>query len=147
MPEILSRYSSGCWCTSLFVFFFFSSRRRHTRWPRDWSSDVCSSDLAAGLAAAATSLRSDGALAFATLWLFALASSRLSRRWLGLAAAAYLALVVPYEAVLTWFYGSPIPTTLEAKTVQATIGGWPDYVGGLRDLLGGWVAGSALYWL
>src|SRR5437870_4221734 len=23
----------------------FSSRRRHTRWPRDWSSDVCSSDL------------------------------------------------------------------------------------------------------
>src|SRR5690625_7654332 len=28
-----------------FPFFFFSSRRRHTRWPRDWSSDVCSSDL------------------------------------------------------------------------------------------------------
>src|SRR6266508_1027038 len=28
--------------------FFFSSRRRHTRWPRDWSSDVCSSDLIAG---------------------------------------------------------------------------------------------------
>src|SRR5207253_5489276 len=28
--------------------FFFSSRRRHTRWPRDWSSDVCSSDLTAG---------------------------------------------------------------------------------------------------
>src|SRR5690625_4241738 len=27
--------------------FFFSSRRRHTRWPRDWSSDVCSSDLSA----------------------------------------------------------------------------------------------------
>src|SRR5690625_6630400 len=25
--------------------FFFSSRRRHTRWPRDWSSDVCSSDV------------------------------------------------------------------------------------------------------
>src|SRR5207253_6470910 len=24
---------------------FYSSRRRHTRWPRDWSSDVCSSDL------------------------------------------------------------------------------------------------------
>src|SRR5690625_5622922 len=28
--------------------FFFSSRRRHTRWPRDWSSDVCSSDLPFG---------------------------------------------------------------------------------------------------
>src|SRR5207253_5313847 len=25
--------------------FLCSSRRRHTRWPRDWSSDVCSSDL------------------------------------------------------------------------------------------------------
>src|SRR3712207_7682361 len=29
-----------------FFFFFFSSRRRHTRYWRDWSSDVCSSDLA-----------------------------------------------------------------------------------------------------
>src|SRR5689334_25078378 len=27
------------------VIFFFSSRRRHTRWNCDWSSDVCSSDL------------------------------------------------------------------------------------------------------
>src|SRR5256886_5405251 len=27
-------------------FFFFSSRRRHTRFDCDWSSDVCSSDLA-----------------------------------------------------------------------------------------------------
>src|SRR5207253_5553577 len=29
--------------------FFFSSRRRHTRWPRDWSSDVCSSDLSGAI--------------------------------------------------------------------------------------------------
>src|SRR3712207_9001151 len=29
--------------------FFFSSRRRHTRYWRDWSSDVCSSDLAVAL--------------------------------------------------------------------------------------------------
>src|SRR5256884_1508439 len=37
--------------TVCIVFFFFSSRRRHTRCSRDWSSDVCSSDLvrAAGL--------------------------------------------------------------------------------------------------
>src|SRR6266498_4495111 len=35
---VLSRF---CW----FMFFFFSSRRRHTRCGRDWSSDVCSSDL------------------------------------------------------------------------------------------------------
>src|SRR5690606_39402357 len=33
---------------SLCVFFFFSSRRRHTRFSRDWSSDVCSSDLLSG---------------------------------------------------------------------------------------------------
>src|SRR5690606_40248471 len=32
----------------LLFLFFFSSRRRHTRFSRDWSSDVCSSDLARG---------------------------------------------------------------------------------------------------
>src|SRR5947209_15701892 len=32
-------------------FFFFSSRRRHTRYWRDWSSDMCSSDLRDELAA------------------------------------------------------------------------------------------------
>src|SRR5690606_40619281 len=31
-----------CW---FYILFFFSSRRRHTRFSRDWSSDVCSSDL------------------------------------------------------------------------------------------------------
>src|SRR6266511_5848034 len=38
-------------------FFFFSSRRRHTRFSRDWSSDVCSSDLtdSAGQVQATTS--------------------------------------------------------------------------------------------
>src|SRR5690606_41046633 len=30
-------------------YFFFSSRRRHTRFSRDWSSDVCSSDLVSDL--------------------------------------------------------------------------------------------------
>src|SRR5690348_18006360 len=29
----------------MLAIFFFSSRRRHTRWTGDWSSDVCSSDL------------------------------------------------------------------------------------------------------
>src|SRR5699024_11691023 len=37
------------YCNLLNVFFF-SSRRRHTRSKRDWSSDVCSSDLASTLA-------------------------------------------------------------------------------------------------
>src|SRR5262245_65314857 len=33
------------WLFLICVFFFFSSRRRHTRCLSDWSSDVCSSDL------------------------------------------------------------------------------------------------------
>src|SRR2546430_7786827 len=33
-------------CGMILQFFFFSSRRRHTRFDCDWSSDVCSSDLA-----------------------------------------------------------------------------------------------------
>src|SRR5690606_40504657 len=37
-------------------FFFFSSRRRHTRFSRDWSSDVCSSDLILVSAASALAL-------------------------------------------------------------------------------------------
>src|SRR6266481_2397342 len=39
------------------VLFFFSSRRRHTRWNCDWSSDVCSSDLDVIIALATASLR------------------------------------------------------------------------------------------
>src|SRR5256885_2442033 len=39
-------YSCGMFC-----FFFFSSRRRHTRLQGDWSSDVCSSDLLGPLGA------------------------------------------------------------------------------------------------
>src|SRR6478752_10576577 len=41
-----------------YIFFFFSSRRRHTTCSRDWSSDVCSSDL---LAHAPVDLRELGA--------------------------------------------------------------------------------------
>src|SRR5206468_6801458 len=33
------------WESTVICLFFFSSRRRHTRSDRDWSSDVCSSDL------------------------------------------------------------------------------------------------------
>src|SRR5258707_11480823 len=39
-------------CVFSLLFFFFSSRRRHTRYWRDWSSDVCSSDLDCRIAAA-----------------------------------------------------------------------------------------------
>src|SRR6266536_637272 len=44
------------------MFFFFSSRRRHTRATRDWSSDVCSSDLSRRERAGTSPLR-DGILA------------------------------------------------------------------------------------
>src|SRR3989440_2099899 len=53
----LSNVTSSCLCwprnrlTLFSVFFFFSSRRRHTRSDRDWSSDVCSSDLIKEMAA------------------------------------------------------------------------------------------------
>src|SRR5438874_3709273 len=40
--DIVSLLLYNYWCS---IFFFFSSRRRHTRSLRDWSSDVCSSDL------------------------------------------------------------------------------------------------------
>src|SRR5437870_11532914 len=40
------RLQLECRTRELALFnLFFSSRRRHTSWPRDWSSDVCSSDL------------------------------------------------------------------------------------------------------
>src|SRR5690606_39815035 len=40
--------------------FFFSSRRRHTRFSRDWSSDVCSSDLPTPLSQVANVSTPDG---------------------------------------------------------------------------------------
>src|SRR5256886_10109009 len=41
----LRRGARGELAEKLHSFFFFSSRRRHTRFDCDWSSDVCSSDL------------------------------------------------------------------------------------------------------
>src|SRR6267154_5162235 len=43
----------------LCFIFFFSSRRRHTRWTGDWSSDVCSSDLACGSVIAADGVKDE----------------------------------------------------------------------------------------
>src|SRR5438876_8016447 len=48
-------------------FFFFSSRRRHTRWTGDWSSDVCSSDLVLAFDAA-IACGDTGSLAEAVAW-------------------------------------------------------------------------------
>src|SRR5258707_12350825 len=47
IAELRHFYACGGYASAVFFFFFFffSSRRRHTRYWRDWSSDVCSSDL------------------------------------------------------------------------------------------------------
>src|SRR5690348_7670977 len=45
--DTLSKFAHGAaddFLSTLYLAFFFSSRRRHTRWTGDWSSDVCSSD-------------------------------------------------------------------------------------------------------
>src|SRR5258707_13962062 len=55
-------------------FFFFSSRRRHTRYWRDWSSDVCSSDLQIGHGrkeVAEAGARQGSELAYFPLWSYA----------------------------------------------------------------------------
>src|SRR2546430_7601288 len=65
----------ACTC----FFFFFSSRRRHTRFDCDWSSDVCSSDLANGLPAATLFLM--GRLAEHHAGTTAQARKTLTRSW------------------------------------------------------------------
>src|SRR5262245_64340309 len=69
----------------LFSFFFFSSRRRHTRCLSDWSSDVCSSDLAF------TPPEADALLAEHGLSLSADQTERLVERTEGWAAGLRLA--------------------------------------------------------
>src|SRR5699024_11879887 len=73
-------------------FFFFSSRRRHTRSKRDWSSDVCSSDLGPTAAAAAPPSRAGRDLTRAIpvgvgLGALVIASIAFSPRWWYLVAA------------------------------------------------------------
>src|SRR5438105_11360573 len=57
-----------CLILSFFFFFFFSSRRRHTRSTRDWSSDVCSSDLFTYRETIAGSIRSSSSFCFKSFW-------------------------------------------------------------------------------
>src|SRR2546426_7771791 len=65
---------------SFSIFFFFSSRRRHTRLQGDWSSDVCSSDLLSGasreLAEGVFQLVTAALLLYASHWLLAALSAK-----------------------------------------------------------------------
>src|SRR5205809_2655898 len=45
LPKAVAAVNALPQAPDFVIFFFFSSRRRHTRCSRDWSSDVCSSDL------------------------------------------------------------------------------------------------------
>src|SRR5690606_31036082 len=66
-------------CT--FVLFFFSSRRRHTRFSRDWSSDVCSSDLTLIIA---VSIPTSVLLTFLTVYMLGYSLNMLTLIGLGL---------------------------------------------------------------
>src|SRR2546430_4715217 len=54
---VVSVFGRGAWSG---CYFFFSSRRRHTRFDCDWSSDVCSSDLTLAALVGAVLLVRDG---------------------------------------------------------------------------------------
>src|SRR2546426_7745393 len=71
-----------------FFFFFFSSRRRHTRLQGDWSSDVCSSDMATNIDEIAEKLDSLTLLEASQL------SKLLQEKW-GVSAAAAVAVAAP----------------------------------------------------
>src|SRR5690606_17876126 len=66
---------------SIISLFFFSSRRRHTRFSRDWSSDVCSSDLTDRRRAGDRSTRDDDRFLF--LQLFTAAQDAFYVSWQG----------------------------------------------------------------
>src|SRR6266542_4874393 len=57
MINLIHNYS---YCNQRVYYFFFSSRRRHTRCYRDWSSDVCSSDLLVAVEGSIAYLRMGG---------------------------------------------------------------------------------------
>src|SRR5690606_40298915 len=60
--------------------FFFSSRRRHTRFSRDWSSDVCSSDLAAKKSRFKAKLLRPAASSKADAWTFVVLPKSVSEK-------------------------------------------------------------------
>src|SRR3712207_489820 len=122
------QYSIAC------LFFFFSSRRRHTRYWRDWSSDVCSSDLGFHILAAGISglsgldpLKLFAVLAPALLLLPTLACYALARRlwgWeVGVAAALFSGLIAggSYEHVSHARYPNLMSVFLLTLAVAALV--------------------------
>src|SRR6266542_4841739 len=96
------------------IFFFFSSRRRHTRCYRDWSSDVCSSDLERVSAARPP--------AWDWLWVglallangsIVVSAARITQRWEGSTP------VLPAEVI-----GGAILTLLILEATRRAVSGW-----------------------
>src|SRR6266436_4225636 len=108
----------------IIFFFFFSSRRRHTRCSRDWSSDVCSSDLEPWLDA----LDATGRWALLKLVTGSLrigVSARLAKtalaEWGGVEInrieEVWHALAPPYQPLFEWLEGcGPAPQTGDLPT-------------------------------
>src|SRR5207247_6550628 len=91
-----------------FSLFFFSSRRRHTRSTRDWSSDVCSSDLRTTLQGPRATILASDALAPA---------ARVARLALPTRAPkASLATLVGAEA------GSQVTTVFDGRSEERRVG-------------------------
>src|SRR2546428_5973681 len=117
------------------MFFFFSSRRRHTRSDRDWSSDVCSSDLSIVLPAAAL-----GAFSMARIARMARSGMLevLAQDYVRTARAAGIrAFVVTYKYALknaaiplVTIIGLEFGILLGGAVITETIFAWPG-VGGL----------------
>src|SRR2546429_7970615 len=107
----------------LFFFFFFSSRRRHTRCSRDWSSDVCSSDLISFVLAGV-------ACAFAGLCYAEFASM------IPIAGSAYTYSYATLGELIAWIIGWDL--ILEYAFGAATVAvGWSGHLRAfMRDL--GW---------
>src|SRR5215813_2989339 len=83
-------------------FFFFSSRRRHTRCGRDWSSDVCSSDLDPREPATIAAMKATGLVlgGRTSLWNAWVGLNAILGLFLLLFAATYLLLAVRHMSLL-----------------------------------------------
>src|SRR2546429_4800899 len=85
-----------------FLFFFFSSRRRHTRCSRDWSSDVCSSDLSSPVTARSGILWAGAGMLVATLITFL---------YPGMSNYALILPAMLIGGVLAWWSGKRVAMT------------------------------------
>src|SRR5438034_9172798 len=122
----------------IFFFFFFSSRRRHTRSLCDWSSDVCSSDLARRVARAQSGWLP--ACGYIYLWRDSHGSRWMSIRLLALipvAAAISLALSAAVDAVALPLFldttGTILATALAGPGVGIATGVVTSAVNTLRN--------------